>query len=409
MAFVAPALRWPDAALPYLPASLRDSTIPPQHLFLASATLAVLLVSFLLTRSPRQLESAHLAATTASSADKRSRGKQPTVILVGLSDSGKTALFSELVYGATPETLPSQRESQGLVEPARILQPGDAESVKPTVLVDLPGHPRLRPKVDEYINQADGIVICVDAMAATKPANARVDRDANDVAAVADLVHNTLTSLAKQRLRSNSSSTAALSAPSVLVLFTRSDLSTLLSAANADASKDLKRRQQLLTRCRTAVETELGQRRAGMGLGRRSAGVRIAGVGKVVDGEPSSLAPGDGIFGWIKRALGLGSSSSSRGPAADDVDTLDYVDWQAARREAVQAASQSGGGGGGGTQASNTFSLEKLDEEVVWGGKVKWGLASVGKARAWDKGESVPVDQDGLRELKRWLVSLQLD
>ncbi|EPQ27611.1 uncharacterized protein PFL1_04749 [Pseudozyma flocculosa PF-1] len=374
MAFVAPALRWPDAALPYLPASLRDSTIPPQHLFLASATLAVLLVSFLLTRSPRQLESAHLAATTASSADKRSRGKQPTVILVGLSDSGKTALFSELVYGATPETLPSQRESQGLVEPARILQPGDAESVKPTVLVDLPGHPRLRPKVDEYINQADGIVICVDAMAATKPANARVDRDANDVAAVADLVHNTLTSLAKQRLRSNSSSTAALSAPSVLVLFTRSDLSTLLSAANADASKDLKRRQQLLTRCRTAVETELGQRRAGMGLGRRSAGA---------DGDDDD--------------------------EADDVDTLDYVDWQAARREAVQAASQSGGGGGGGTQASNTFSLEKLDEEVVWGGKVKWGLASVGKARAWDKGESVPVDQDGLRELKRWLVSLQLD
>ncbi|KAN0064170.1 hypothetical protein ACQY0O_003337 [Thecaphora frezii] len=408
MAFVAPAVRWPDAVAPYLPEAIRESAIPPQYFLIVPATLAALVLTYTLTKGSQQLESAHLAASSSSRSglEKRSWGKTPTVLLVGLSQSGKTALFSDLVYGAVPNTLPSQKESQGLVEPARFQKAG--EGVKPTMLVDLPGHPRLRPKVDEHLSQADGIVICIDATLATKPASAKLEQDANDVAAAADLIHATLTSLAKQRLRS--SSTVSVSAPSVLVLFTRSDLSTLLSSTSADAAKDAKRRQQLLSRCRTAIETELGNRRAGMGLGRRNAGVRIAGVGKVVDSEPSSLAPSGGIIGWFERVLGL--SSLWRGSTGqedededeEDAETLDYVDWRAARREAAQTASQQSGG----LQGGNTFSLEKLDEEVVWGGKVQWGLVSVGKERSWEKVE-MPAEQDGLGDLKAWLVGLQLD
>lgn len=35
---------------------------------------------------------------------------------------------------------------------------------KPVHVVDVPGHSRLRPKVDEYLSQAAGIVFVVDAV-----------------------------------------------------------------------------------------------------------------------------------------------------------------------------------------------------------------------------------------------------
>nr|KJB21014.1 hypothetical protein B456_003G186100 [Gossypium raimondii] len=88
--------------------------IPPVQLY---AAIAVLLISTLLLLSIRLFK----------------RAKSNTVILTGLSGSGKTVLFY-------------QRKS------------------KPVHIVDVPGHSRLRPKLDEFLPRAAGIVFVVDSL-----------------------------------------------------------------------------------------------------------------------------------------------------------------------------------------------------------------------------------------------------
>ncbi|CDW95730.1 hypothetical protein, partial [Sporisorium scitamineum] len=288
MAFVAPAVRWPDAVASHLPQPLKDSGIPPQYFVIVPATLLAVLLTYTLSKASAKVNAPHLvSASDQEYTTKRSHNRASTVLLVGLSDTGKTSLFSSLVYQTTPATLPSQKPSQGLI-PASTLDAG----LKPVTLVDLPGHARLRPLVDEHLLQADGLVFCVDAVISSK-ASSTSSRpgDAETIADVVDLLHSTLTTLARQRARASSNSVAP---PSVLVLFTRADLSPLLggAAAGTDATKDGKRRAQLLARCRTALETELGQRRMNMGLGRRpggggAGGVKIAGLGRVADADPA--------------------------------------------------------------------------------------------------------------------------
>ena len=36
--------------------------------------------------------------------------------------------------------------------------------INPVRVIDVPGHPRLRPKLDEFLPQAAGIVFVVDAL-----------------------------------------------------------------------------------------------------------------------------------------------------------------------------------------------------------------------------------------------------
>ena len=384
-------IRWQDLLAQHLPAPLRDSRVPAEYFVIVPTTLLALVLAYTLTARPAsRLEHAHTIASSSSlsaplsaSDAKRSAGKAPTVLLVGLQDSGKTSLFSALVYNTVPPTLPSQVESHGQVELA--------QASKPTNLTDLPGHPRLRPLLAEHVSHADALVICIDAVMATKAVSSSKPADGDALTDAADLVHSALTSLARNRQRNNAAP------PSVLVLFTRSDLSPLLS--NADAAKDEKRRAQLLSRCKTALEAELGRRRAGMGLGRRHGRVRIAGVGKVVDGADAAPSSGTGIFGWIRRALGLGASRV--GVQAQDEEEeeeeeeehklVDYIDWNAAQRLTE------------GSAAATAFSLEKLDQDVVFGGKVDWALATAGKERGWTDTDAV----DGTADLRSWLAELQ--
>lgn len=425
MAFVAPAVRWPDAVASQLPQPLKDSGIPPQYFVIVPATLLAVLLTYTFTKASSKVSNSAHFVSAGSTDDyeyttKRSKGRASTVVLVGLSDAGKTALFSSLVYQTTPATLPSQKLSQGPIATSS-LTTSEGENVKPITLVDLPGHPRLRPLIDEHLHSADGLVICVDAITASKASTSTSSArpgDAETITDVADLLHSTLTSLAKQRARSASSS---LAPPSVLVLFTRADLSPLLggAAAGTDAAKDEKRRAQLLSRCKTTLEAELGQRRANMGLGRRKAGggaggnVKIAGLGKVVDADPAFASGngGGGVFGWIKKALGLssgGSGNVSADAAAgeeeeEEEEVVDYIDWAAAQRAAEVGESGVGGAG---------FSLEKLDDHVVFGGKVEFALASVGKTRSWDGKESEKEEgkadpSGGLNDFKNWIVELQ--
>ncbi len=97
---------------------------------------------------------------------------------------------------------------------------------------------------------------------------------------------------------------------------------------------------------------------------------------------------------WRKRGCGRRAG----GEEAED-EVVDYIDWAASQRVAE------GGEGVG----AGSFSLEKLDDHVVWGGKVEFALGSVGKVRAWDqKEEAEKVDASGgLADFKRWIVDLQ--
>lgn len=418
-------MRWPDAVASHLPQPLKDTGIPAQYFVIIPATLLAVILTYTLTKASAKVNAPHLASLVSAHSDytaKRSQNRPSTVVLVGLSDAGKTSLFASLVYGSTPATVPSQTMSQGVVSTSAL-----SDTLKPVTVVDLPGHARLRPLVDEHLHQADGLVICVDAVTASK-ASTPSTRPAGDVATitdVADLIHSTLTTLAKQRARSSTN----VAPPCVLVLFTRADLSPLLggSAAGTDAAKDEKRRAQLLARCKTTLEAELGQRRANMGFGRRkTAGgggarnVSIAGLGKVADADPGVTGTEEGVFGWVKRALGLagklgfGGAVDAAGAEDEDDDedeVVDYIDWAASQR--VLNSNDASGAALG----APSLNLNKLDDHVVFGGKVEFALASVGKERSWSQqsehageGKEPGKKADasgGLDDFKRWIADLQ--
>jgi hypothetical protein len=129
-------------------------------------------------------------------------------------------------------------------------------------------------------------------------------------------------------------------------------------------------------------------------------------MGKVVGGT-SGISKG--WLGSLKALLGLGSSSSPSGGNEDeddedeDEEALDYVDWAWAQRAAAAGSSSSASSGATGG-ATSAFSLDKLDEDVVSGGKASFVVASIGKERGWDVVEGEESGGlAGLKELKAWL------
>lgn len=219
--------------------------------------------------------------------------------------------------------------------------------------------------------------------------------------------HATLTSLARLRLSRSSASKKATLPPSILVLFTRGDLSPLLSSSPYDA----KRQSQVVARARAAFEAELGRRRAGMGLGRGGAAAarraKVGGMSEVLGGSGSSQGSG-GWFEAIKSLFGLGSSSAKPVAAAvdeddedDDGEGADYVDWAWAQRGGSGADSSAG------TAAATALSLDKLDEDVVAGGKASFAVACLGKERGWAMGAPEEDGQGAFQGLKAagdWLA-----
>nr|DAD36048.1 TPA_asm: hypothetical protein HUJ06_006687 [Nelumbo nucifera] len=90
------------------------------------------------------------------------RTKSNTIVLAGLSGSGKTVLFYQLRDDSSHQgTVTSMEPNEGTF----ILH---SESTKgklhPVHIVDVPGHSRLRPKLDDYLPQAAGLVYVVDAV-----------------------------------------------------------------------------------------------------------------------------------------------------------------------------------------------------------------------------------------------------
>lgn len=386
MAFLGPAVRWPDAlginatavfesVQPHLPAPLATMDADLfMSLCLSFTVIALITVSSTILKS----RSKHGVPVSASSARKLRRKETPTVLLVGPTSVGKTSIFSGLALGCVPSAHPSQRGSESTVS----LSP-----TKKVHLIDTPGHPRLRARaVQGYLSSVDAVVFCIDAKEALRggASAGHASKDATGgLTEAVDHLHAVLTSLAQYRLRQG---TASSPAPALIIALTRADLSPHLANVDLSSSseEDIKRRNALLARARTAVEVELGRRRAGMRLG-RSASAKIGGMSQV-----AGSGQADGIWASIKKILGLQGRASGKGSDGSDGDDgddeeepADYIDWTLLDR------------------GSSAFSLDKLDADVVQDGKALAAFASVGKERGW---EERPIE--GLKELQTTLVSM---
>lgn len=146
---------------------------PPREEYISDAFLLTLL-TLLLTS----------IAITLFSTTWTGRDTRDAAVIVGISGEGdapavgKTALFKALRYGQQPKygTTPSMVVNEGIFSP---------KQATPPLLVrwvDFPGHPRLRPKLSEYLRQARCVLFVADIGRFT--AQARRD---------ADLLHDVLT------------------------------------------------------------------------------------------------------------------------------------------------------------------------------------------------------------------------
>ncbi|CAI9767928.1 unnamed protein product [Fraxinus pennsylvanica] len=91
------------------------------------------------------------------------RKSSNTIALTGLSGSGKTVLFYQLRDGSSHQgTVTSMEPNDGtFVLHSETTKKG---KLRPVHLVDVPGHSRLRPKLDDFLPQAAAIVFVVDAV-----------------------------------------------------------------------------------------------------------------------------------------------------------------------------------------------------------------------------------------------------
>ncbi|XP_067642882.1 signal recognition particle receptor subunit beta [Eurosta solidaginis] len=127
---------------------------------------------------------------------KRSLGRRD-FLLTGLSESGKSAIFMQILYNKFPNTLTSITENVGEYRSGR----------SSGRLIDIPGHYRVRNKYfDQFKHSAKAIIFVVDSVTVQK-----------EVRDVADVLYSVLADVATQ------------SCP-VLVLCNKHDLSTAKGA-----------------------------------------------------------------------------------------------------------------------------------------------------------------------------------
>jgi hypothetical protein len=86
------------------------------------------------------------------------------IVLAGPCNSGKTSLFLQLRDGSTHSgTVASMQENSGVV---RVLNAKGRPSGTVTLL-DVPGHERLRHKLEQHLKEAVAVVFVVDAVDVT--------------------------------------------------------------------------------------------------------------------------------------------------------------------------------------------------------------------------------------------------
>lgn len=87
--------------------------------------------------------------------------RRQAVLICGPCDSGKTLLFSQMLNNTKVETFTSMKENIGVLN-----VPGNG---KKPVVIDLPGHERIRYKcLDKQKDSAMGIIYLLDAATITK-------------------------------------------------------------------------------------------------------------------------------------------------------------------------------------------------------------------------------------------------
>ncbi|KAJ7172305.1 P-loop containing nucleoside triphosphate hydrolase protein [Mycena filopes] len=203
-----------------------------QTLALAALSLAVLCIAILVFFTRRA-----------------SRSTGNLLLLVGPPDGGKTAILSTLAYN---QTLPTHTSLQTNASAVTF-----SEGKKPSTVVDLPGHPRIRDQVNEYLPDAKAIAFVVDA--------STVSRNGPVVAEHLHIILNALTSLPPSQ-----------TLPALLILAHKCDLLKSGSAASA-TSESL-----AITRVKTILERELEKRRVA-----QSGGVGVEGLGE--EGERTEM------------------------------------------------------------------------------------------------------------------------
>lgn len=192
-------------------------------------------------------------------------------------------------------------------------------------------------------------------------------------------LHTVLTLLVKSRRNAKSRP------PNLLVLFTRSDLSPHLgnTSLSASTAEDVKRRYILLSRAQATVETELGKRRSGMGLGAKRT-TKVGGMTKVTGGSQ-----GEGVWTTIKSLLGwrtVSKTDKEEEEEDDEEETQDYI---------VQKSLDNG------SASSNSASLNRLNKNTIFDGSAKFAFAYLGTERGWSE-----RDMEGLHELKRIIMDV---
>ncbi|KAJ1309897.1 hypothetical protein OPQ81_006658 [Rhizoctonia solani] len=188
---------------------------------------------------------------------RRPSSKRTSVLILGPSDAGKTALYSSLAFGRALPTHTSIQSNSTLYTTShgRTLR-----------LVDIPGHPRLRDQFTDYLEDTAAVVFVVDSASI-----------ARNGAAVAEHLHSVLRAL--------STLPASQPVPQLLIHAHKSDIV---------------QKQQAIPRVTAVLERELEKRRAA-----HTGGVGVEGLGETEGGEgESGLECTGGIFKFAEWEAG---------------------------------------------------------------------------------------------------------
>ena len=135
--------------------AIGDATGQPVNLVVFALTIATLFAFWVLTRCLGFGGGGGGSSNTGSSSGD-------CVLLTGACGGGKTAMFQTLRSGEVflDRTVTSMDVNEARIE-VRSEKLGKSKRAR---LVDLPGHPRLRAKLDRYANGAKAIIFVVDAV-----------------------------------------------------------------------------------------------------------------------------------------------------------------------------------------------------------------------------------------------------
>ncbi|ORY25713.1 signal recognition particle receptor beta subunit-domain-containing protein [Naematelia encephala] len=276
----------------------------------------------------------------------------PTVLLVGPSDAGKTALFAKLVHNVYPQTHTSLKTS---ITTFPLTSPDEPEApARQIKLIDVPGHPRLKDEFGKYAAEAWGVVFVVDVVGLVRNAGS-----------VAEQLPPILTTLSNLSLRTSQPL-------KLLILANKTDLLIRPTPPSSPSPPNIpsptlstahERLKSILTR-------EMDRLKAARGAG--GVGGRIEGIGKVA-------GTGSGGF-WTRLFGGSASSGSAAVEGEGDVEDEALI-W-------------------GGKGAWRWEDVEGVEVEWAASGL---GMVSVGKEK--DKVED-DEEGDGLDELKRFIFTI---